>query len=108
VIYSVWNQGAGAFDYFEDDRVLDGLNAEKPEHIVARTLGSTVDQAAWPLPAAARPVGQGAVPIGRIAQRSGSVGALGDTAGFDAVTFGMLVLCGFVAWRVLTPRRRRR
>jgi hypothetical protein len=109
VIYSVWNQAAGAFDYFEDDRTMPVLNADKPAHIVSRTLGSTVDQAAWPLPADARPAGQGTVPVGRIASRGGAgAGALGDVSGFDPLTFGMMLVCGVVAWRVLMPRRRRR
>lgn len=67
--YSVWNQGAGLYDYYEDKRQQGTLNAPAPTHIGHRALGSTVTQAAWPLPGDAKKVGQGSVAVGRIAAR---------------------------------------
>lgn len=108
MIYSVWNQGTGLFDYHEDDRQQTTLNVEKPGHLQTRALGSTVEQAAWPLPADAQPVGSGAVPIGRIASRSSgrALGDDGDPSGL--VTVGMLLISAAVAWKVLQPKKRRR
>lgn len=106
MMFSVWNQGAEAFDYYEDGRAQDVLNVEKPAHLVNRTLGSTVDQAAWPLPSDARLVGRGPVPVGRIAARRGA-GALGDVADRSLVTVGLVALAAVAAWRLLSPRRTR-
>lgn len=86
MLYSVWNQGRGGFDYFEDGRLEDKANVPKPA-IAARPLGSTVDQAGWPLPAGARRVGFGADAIGRVAVRRSGL-ALGD-ASDAAVTSGL-------------------
>ena len=107
-MYSVWNQGVGMFDYFQDDVVQADLNAAPPKHLASRALGSTVDQAAWPLPPDARPVGQGVAPVGRIASRTGG-GALGGVLGGDDAILkaGLLAAAGFLAWRELRPRRRK-
>ena len=102
--YSIWNQGAGAFDYYEDDRVQDVLNVEKPSHLVSRTLGSTVDQAGWPLPATARHVGRGEVPVGRVAVRPGAA-ALAGFPDFSLLQMTLLGVAGIVAWRFLRRSR---
>lgn len=106
--YSVWNQGQGRFDYYQDQRVQQELNTPAPTHIRARPMGSTVDQAAWPLPADARLIGHGAVPVGRVAARPGRPAALAGVEGDDVVRAGALLLAGVVAWHVLRPRRGRR
>jgi len=105
--WSVWNQGLGAFDYFECSRTQDVLNVEKPAHIVSRTLGSTVDQAAWPLPADAQHIGTGSRAIGRVAVRKSSL-ALGSTAGGDLslVKAGLLVTAGYLTWKYVVGRSR--
>lgn len=99
--YSVWNQGQGRFDYYQDHRVQAELNTPAPTHIPARPLGSTVDQAAWPLPADATPIGHGLVPVGRVAARPRAAGALGAADRDDAVRAGLLLLAAVVAWKVL-------
>lgn len=102
--YSIWNQGLGAWDYYESSRPDDKLNAEKPSHLVSRTLGSTVDQAAWPLPGDARHIGAGPRAIGKVASRGGSsLGAdLGDMSILKA---GLLVLAGALTMKYVVRKR---
>ena len=76
MIYSVWNQGALAYDYYETPELNGKVNAPSPKHLSQAKLGLTVRQAAWPLPSSAVPRGRGALPEGRIAIRGGD--ALGD------------------------------
>ncbi len=76
--YSVWEPGRQLYSYYEDSREMATLNTPAPKHLSSRTLGSTVSQAAWPLPGDARKVGEGGVAIGRIASKSGGGSALGD------------------------------
>jgi hypothetical protein len=107
MIYSVWNQGAGLFDYYETNAQQTQLNVEKPSHLGNRTLGSTVDQAAWPLPPAARKTGQGQIPVGRIAtrKRAGALGAVADN--LSLVKIGLLISAAYLAVKTLGPKRRR-
>lgn len=74
--WSVWNVGSGVYDYYEDAREPASVNAPAPTHLVHRTLGSTIEQAAWPLPADAKKVGSGPDAIGRVAslKRGGALG----------------------------------
>jgi hypothetical protein len=97
-MYSVWQQGRGVFDYFEDRREQPSLNAPAPTHIGHRTLGSTVDQAAWPLPADAKRIGSGPVAIGRIAATKAG-GALGDIGGSPLVKAGLLTVAAILAYK---------
>lgn len=108
--YSCWNQSLGAFDYYEGGAEQRVLNTEKPKHLVSRTLGSTVDQAAWPLPAGARKIGSGPDAIGRVAVRK--MNALGDDAGGDNTSLmkaALLAGAGYLLWKyvVKAPRRSR-
>jgi hypothetical protein len=107
VIYSVWNQGAGRFDYFEDGVPNAKANAPKPSHLVSRELGSTVDQAAWPLPAGARRTGSGSVAIGRVATRK-SAAALGDFVLSDSplIKAGLLLFAGALLVKFVVPKPR--
>lgn len=77
--YSVFNVGTGAYDYYEDGREPSSVNTPSPTHVIDRTLGCTVDQAAWPLPADAKKIGTGPVAIGRVASMKRG-GALGDVS----------------------------
>jgi hypothetical protein len=106
--YSVWNQSTGLFDYFEGGREQDKLNAPKPGHIGPRNLGSTIDQAAWPLPAGARKIGSGAVAVGRVARSGGSSGMSGLGDIFDSPTkIAIFAAFMYVAWRLDKSRRAR-
>lgn len=111
MIYSVWNQGIGAFDYFEDDSKPESLNTPAPRHIASRTLGSTIEQAAWPLPGNVRHIGSGAQAVGRVASRiGGRGGALGDILPSDPlIKAGLLVGVAALMWKfvVKAPRRSR-
>lgn len=105
MIYSVWHQPQGVFRYFDDGVPQAHLNVEKPTHLRERALGSTIDQAAWPLPAGAREIGSGAVPVGRVASMSGQ--ALGDDVDTASTTKAvMLAIAGIVAWKVLSRKKR--
>lgn len=108
MIYSVWDQGSGDFEYFEDGVAQTELNVGKPDHLRERALGSTVGQAAWPLPAAARRVGRGPAPVGRVASTGGGDDLAGDLLGVDSSTVKMILLAvaGVLAWKTLEPRKR--
>ncbi len=108
MIWSTWNQGLGAFDYFDDGRPQQRLNVEKPSHLVSRTLGSTVDQAAWPLPPHARHIGSGPHAVGRVAVRKGIGVAVGDVSDSSLVKAGLLVASAVLLWKyvVKSPARR--
>jgi hypothetical protein len=106
MIYSVWNQGLGAFDYYRGGTAQTSQNVEKPSHLVNRTLGSTVDQAAWPLPGNVVKIGSGPHAVGRVASRGGAISAIGafgdDTT--SLVQAGLLVVAGMLAWKYLRRR----
>lgn len=91
MIYSVWNQGALAYDYYETPEPNGKVNAPMPQHLRQTKLGLTAKQAAWPLPAGAVPRGRGAMPEGRIASIGGE--ALGD---IELGKAGLIVLGGLV------------
>jgi len=106
--YSVWNPGQRQFDYYDGAGDDAGAHAPKPAHLRARTLGSTIEQAAWPLPLGATFVGSGAQAQGRIAAPRGG-GALGasDEGGLGLIKIGLLVAAGIVGAKVLTGGKRR-
>lgn len=106
MLYSVWNQGVGGYDYFEDGSKQATLNTPAPSHIPSRTLGSTVDQAAWPLPPSAKKVGSGAQAIGRVASRGGGA-SLGDIVDGSLAKAGLLAGCAFLLYKYVVKGRRR-
>lgn len=55
------------YDYYQSSQPQLRANVEKPAHLKPAKLGLTVNQAAWPLPAATKKVGRGQYPHGRIA-----------------------------------------
>lgn len=99
MIYSVWNQGVGAFDYFEDDSKQQSLNAPTPKHIGSRTLGSTIEQAAWPLPAVVRHIGSGPQAVGKVASRASGGSPLGAIVDNELAKAGLLLGCAFLMWK---------
>lgn len=100
MIYSVWNQGTVAYDYYETPEVQKVLNTPPPRHIPAKDKGATVDQAAWPLPVSARRIGSGDFAKGRVASRKTNGAPLGSI-NMDSSTIGILGLgiAAFVLWR---------
>lgn len=106
--YSVWNPGQRAFDYYDAAGDDVSAHAPKPTHLRARALGSTVEQAAWPLPVGATFVGSGDHAQGRIACARGT--ALGDadaSGGLGLLKIGLLVTAGVVGAKVLMGGKRR-
>lgn len=70
MIYSEWNQGRRQYDYFETPVGQFTANTPAPKHLRQRKLGTTVEQAGWPIPKNARHVGAGDYPRGRIGTRT--------------------------------------
>lgn len=128
MIYSVWNQGAWKYDYYESRQTQDTANAPAPRHMIgvagAAQVGLSPDQAAWPLPPDAVKVSSGEHARGRIARRFGLMpaptgGLSGHLAGRvdglsgipiveDVPLAGLLAAAGLAAWWWTKKRRGRR
>ena len=106
MIYSCWNQGKGAYDYYEDAARQESLNAPSPKHLRSSSLGATVDQASWPLPAGARYVGSGAAAVGRVASRTGGAALGAMDLGSPTTKAFLLVVSAALAWKYLLKGRR--
>ena len=104
MIYSVWNQAARRYDYYETSEPAATVNAPAPKHLRPAKLGLTPIQASWPLPASARAVGSGADARGRIAHRRGGelAGVTDSLFGVVSSPMGFVVAAGlaYAAWRV--------
>jgi hypothetical protein len=100
MIYSVWNQGTRQYDYYRTTNVQNGANTPSPSHIRTKPLGSTIDQALWPLPTSSKKIGSGEFAKGRIASRQGGILSLGAIQ-MDANTVGMLGfgVAAFFLWK---------
>ena len=97
MIYSVWNQGARQWDYYEDNSQQSTANTPKPSHIPNARIGATPDEAAWPLPSSARRTGSGNEPRGRVAARKGALSGVGNILDEKlVVTAGVLGLLWWV------------
>jgi hypothetical protein len=92
--YSVWNNGTRSYDYYEAPGTSD-IHAGAPPRVHGSALGATIDQAAWKLPGAARRMGSGEFPEGRIASLGGA-----DSGGgvMNMIIYGALA---YGAWRLL-------
>lgn len=98
MIYSVWDQSAGRYDYYRAGGEQKTANAPTPRHLRATKLGLTPAQAGWPLPAGAVKVGAGSHPRGRIASLRG--GALaGIDLGSNGVKAVLLGVAGLLLWK---------
>lgn len=106
--YSVWNIGEGCFDYYDTPQQATSSNVEKPTHLVQRTLGATVEQAAWPLPSGAVLVGSGPHAEGRVAIHASMALAGDGGGGISTAKAALLLVAGAVAVKVLLPKKRRR
>lgn len=102
--YSVWNQSARLYDYFEDSVPERTANAPPPKHLSSATLGLSPHEASWPLPLSARRTGSGAYPIGRICRGSAPAG-LGDV---DVIARPVMLLAAAGIAIVLLSRKRGR
>lgn len=95
--YSVWNQAAEKYDYYQSADADNEYNAPAPRHLRPNTkLGTTPDAAGWPLPAGARKVGSGDYPRGLVASRGGG-GALGLIP-FLPISLGEAAVLAAVGW----------
>ena len=100
MIYSVWNQGARSYDYYENGDVQKSANTPIPSHISSPMLGATIDQAAWPLPPNAVKVGSGEFAKGRVASRGGNLLSMGAFS-MDTNTVAMIGLgvAAYFLWK---------
>lgn len=110
--FSVWNPAIRGYDYYESPSTPAATNAPKPTHLRERTLGATVEQAAWPLPADVVLVGTGNEAMGMIAvtaaTRREALGA-GDAAGGSSlVRVGAYLGAGAIIAKLLFGSRGRR
>lgn len=92
--FSVWNNAARAYDYYET-RGVGGIHAGAPPSSGSSALGATPDEAAWPLPADATKTGSGELPQGRIASREAGKFTI------DLPQSIFYAAIGYVIWRVL-------
>jgi hypothetical protein len=98
MIYSVWNQGRGVYDYYQTPEVQESANAPRPRHLKQTQLGMTPEQAGWPLPAGATKIGSGEFARGRVASRSSS-SSLGGVEDLFDIRVAALAFSGWLLWR---------
>jgi hypothetical protein len=101
MIYSVWNQPARKFDYFETTQQQLGANTPSPKHISASNMGVPIDHAGWPLPPGARKVGSGDQAKGRVASNPRAPRAGLGAIPVNTATIGLigLGLAAFFLWK---------
>jgi len=106
MIYSVWNQKAGFYDYYQSGGGQETANAPKPTHLKDTKLGLTPPQASWPLPMGAQKVGSGEFARGHVSSRAGSGGALSGWGVEDLFSFNGLALAAavFFAFKWISKR----
>ncbi len=103
MIYSIWNQGRGVYDYYQTPEVQDGANAPKPRHLRATQLGMVPARAAWPLPAGATKIGSGEFARGRVAGTGGVMALSGF--GLEDLFRPSVIGLALVAWFIWKRRR---
>lgn len=99
--YSVWNQGARQYDYYETTQQQLGANTPPPKHIAATNLGTPIEMAVWPLPPGAVKVGSGDSPQGRIASNRRAPSAGLGAISMDPNTIGLVAMgvAAFLLWK---------
>ena len=101
MIYSVWNQGKGVYDYFQTPDVQEVANAPKPKHLKMRQLGMSPAHAAWPLPSGAKLIGSGEFARGRMAisESSRGMGSFGIEDLIFNPTYIAIGIAAFLWWK---------
>jgi len=93
VRYSVWNNSARGYDYY-DAPGAHGIHAAAPPRASLNELGATPEQAAWPLPPGAVKSGSGELPQGRIASTE-------PKSGHDFNVIFLYAAAGYFLWRMM-------
>lgn len=99
--YSVYNYQTKKYDYFWSPESVRAHAPKPPTPSGVGALGSTPDQAAWPLPYGAKKIGSGDNPRGRIATSKGAMQTLGlGEFSFDNST-NLIAMggLGYLVWR---------
>ena len=104
MVYSVWDHARRVYDYYETPKTSSAINAPKPGHLRAATLGTTPDDAAWPLPSDARKIGEGKYPRGHIATRKGGLAGLGFLPDLTPTNMLLIGAFGFFVWKMVEKR----
>jgi hypothetical protein len=104
MIYSVWDHARRVYNYFETPNKSSAINAPKPGHLRAATLGMTPDEAAWPLPSDARLAGSGKYPKGRIAVQKRALAGLGILPDLTPANMILIGAVGFFVWNMVEKR----
>lgn len=94
--FSVYDPDRKVYVYYEGPGPK-GTHAGSPKIRAKFALGSTPEGAAWKLPSSAVKIGEGEMPIGRIASVAQSI-PLGDA---DLPSLGAYALIAYLAWRAL-------
>jgi hypothetical protein len=105
MIYSVWREELGTYDYYETPATIRDVEAPVPKHLKGGKLGVSADNARWPLPPGATKVGSGAEPRGAIARLPGEGLYYGLSGLTDTVPGGKLGLLALVGAAFYLVRR---
>jgi hypothetical protein len=109
MIYSVWDHARREYDYYQTPNKNGATQAPKPGHLRNKgELGLTPEEAAWPLPANAVRVGGGKYAKGMIATSKGGLSGLGFIPDLSPMNLVLMGALGWVAWKYVLPKRRRR
>jgi len=102
MIYSVWDHGERRYSYYKTPVKETSAHAAKPKHLAkSGKLGTSPEDAAWPLPSGARLVGHGKYPKGQIATTSQK--SLAGCVGVDRQFFktALIAAIGYAVWRIV-------
>jgi hypothetical protein len=97
MIYSVWNQPARKYDYFESNGVQAVANTPTPKHVRSRRSGVSIESALWPLPGGSVKVGSGDLVRGRLASPRAGLSGFMPTSTAGMVGLG---LAAYILWRI--------
>lgn len=97
MIYSVYNYGAHAYDYYQGPDGVATHAGTPPMRKAKSQLGASPEQVAWLLPRGARKVGSGPLPKGYIASLDGEEASSGP----DLVQLGIYAVIGYCVWRAV-------
>jgi hypothetical protein len=97
VRYSVYDYTRHEYDYYEGDGPGGTHAGAPPKPRAVGEIGAAPESSAWKLPAGARKVGSGDMPMGRIASLGGADGDLFS----DPMRLATYVAIAYVAWRAL-------
>lgn len=100
ITYSVYDPSTRSYDYYQSSQRSGTHTGSPPMWWGRNALGATPEQAAWKVPADAKKIGSGDMPIGRVATIGGSI-SLGDIDMSSPMTWIVAAALAYVAWKGL-------